>query len=102
MAKSKVSQRQEPIKTFPAGVVSYSLFDTLYSQYKIFIERLDLLSQCAYSTNKFEGVMDLIFQIIEQEQGKAEPLWDRALSEKAEAGGNGVMTIKQEATGGEV
>ena len=102
MAKSNVSQkdttRQEAIKTFPAGVVSYSLFDELYSQHKLFIERLDLLFECAYETGKFEGVMDLISQILEREKGKAEPLFNRALSEK----GNGAMTIKQEATGGEV
>ena len=106
MAKSKVSQKdtpgQEPIKTFPAGVISYSLFDDLHNHHKLFLGRLDLLSECAYETGKFESVMDLICQIIEQERETYQPLRDRAQRESKEAGGNDVMTIKQEATGGEV
>ncbi len=60
--------------------------------------RLDLLADCAYETGKFESVMDLICQIIKQGQEEASPFQDRALSERDEVRGNGVMTIKQEAT----
>ena len=48
MAKSNVSSkdtpRQEAIKKFPVGVISYSLFDEMWNHYKLFIGRLDLLT----------------------------------------------------------
>ncbi|MBW1747573.1 MAG: hypothetical protein JRJ34_03895 [Deltaproteobacteria bacterium] len=102
MAKAKDTPRQEPIKHFDCGVISYSLFDEIYGHYKSFIGRLDLLTECAYETRKHEEVMDLICQIIKKGEEESEAFWDRALSETKEAGGNDVMTIKQQATGGEV
>jgi len=83
----------QAIKAFPAGVISYSLFDDIWHYYQAFMGRLDLLTECAYETRKHEEVMDLICQIIEQGQKESEPFWDRALSENKEAGGNGVVTI---------
>ena len=102
MAKAKDTPRQEPIKTFSAGVISYSLFDDIWGHYQSFIGRLDLLTECAYETSKHEEVMDLICQIIKQGQEESETFWERALSERKEAGGNDVMTVKQKAAAGEV
>ena len=100
--KEQASENHQAIKTFSTGVISYSLFDEMWHHYKSFIGRLDLLTECAYETRKHEEVMDLICQIIEQGQGESGTFWDRALSENKEAGGNGVMTVKQKAAAGEV
>ena len=99
LEEEQALENHQAIKTFPAGVISYSLFDDTWNYYQSFIGRLDLLTECAYETHKHEEVMDLICQIINQSEKESETFWDRALSEQKEAGGNGVMTVKQKIGG---
>ncbi|MBL7180268.1 MAG: hypothetical protein ISS65_08695 [Desulfobacterales bacterium] len=87
---------QEYIKRFSTGVVSYSLFADMYENRSFFMGRLDFMVDCANETGEFEKAMDLIHLLIEQGHEENESFWDKGKSEKGAAGGNFIMTIKDE------
>jgi len=85
MAKSKVSEKgtkkQEDIKEL-LDTVSYDLFDELYGEFGVFLDRVNLLTKLGMSYGDFEGVMDVICYIAEHETKRIESFFDRAISER--------------------
>ena len=107
MAKSKVSQkdtpRQEAIKKLSVGAVSYSLFDEFYHDIYSLLRRLKFLADAGFAYEKdMPTVLDLIEILVLDAETKISKIWEKGKAEKGLAGGNDVMTVKQQAKGGEV
>ena len=106
MAESKVSSkdtpRQELIKHFDTGVVSYYSFSKFHDEQSILYDRIKFLTGSGFTMDKKDMALDTIETLIDHERKRLDEAMDRACQERNGAGGNNVMTIKQKATGVEV
>ena len=98
MAENTVSlkdtPRQEPIKHFEAGVVSYFLFDELYHDIDLLFRRLKLLVMAGFDDEKYmDTALDLIEKLVLDAESKLDETLEKARDEKSEAGGNGVYVM---------
>jgi len=100
MAENTVSlkdtPRQEPIKHFEAGVVSYFLFDELYHDIDLLFRRLKLLVMAGFDDEKYmDTALDLIEKLVLDAEGKLSATLEKARDEKSGAGGNGVYVMQR-------
>jgi len=116
MAKSNVSEkdtpRQEPIKHFEVGVVSYSLFRGFYHDVDTFLNRLYFLLVAGFKIDAYmETALALVNKLLTEAINGLDKIGERAVKESNEAGGNDIYTVSmndvlklkgRKTTGGEV
>ena len=99
MSKSKVSKKetpkQEPIKHFNYGVVSWGLFRELWEAQNEYIKKLSFILE---NTDFDDWGLNIAFDLIEMAEKDADEWWEKALIETNEAGGNDIYTISKNET----
>ncbi|UCD33393.1 MAG: hypothetical protein JSV38_05865 [Desulfobacterales bacterium] len=85
------TNRQEAIKHFNTGVVSWPLFDNLWHDHDEFLKKLNFLMS---NGNGGDWEINIAFDIIRMAQKNLADLWERGGAEKSETGGNDVATTK--------
>jgi hypothetical protein len=99
MAKSKVTSkdtpRQEPIKHFKYGVVSWDVFREFWEYQDEFAQKVRFILQ---NTDFDDWGLTIAFDLIRMAQKDADECWKKALIEANEAGGNDIYTISMNET----
>jgi len=90
---SKDTPRQEPIKHFEAGVVSYFLFHDFHDDIDLLLRRLKFLARAGFDDEHMDTALDLIERLILSAESKLGEMNKRAVKESNEAGGNDIYTI---------
>jgi hypothetical protein len=85
MAKSNVSSkdasRQEPIKHFNCGVVSWGLFDKVWHENDELRKKLRFL----LTNSDLDWGLNIIHDLIDLSEKNADELWEKAKTEKQQA-----------------
>jgi hypothetical protein len=99
MAENTVSlkdtPRQEPIKHFDAGVVSWNIFSEFWGYQDEFAKKLSFILQ---NTDFDDWGLTVAFDLIRMAQKDADECWEKAIQESNEAGGNDIYTISMNET----
>ncbi len=111
----KDTPRQETIKHFGSGVVSYSFLHEIHGDIDRLLDRLAFLVDAGYAIEDMATALILIEKLVLEAKSEWAEMHKKAVKEANEAGGNDIYTIsmnetlnlkdespKKEATGGEV